>query len=196
MAPSGAWWDAYLNSAALLAHVSIMFTVMAIATFANLIFDPETRWSLAILVIWLVLIAVHALGILANRLLTGDDAEEAMVKSWQLDPEDVAARSSSWGHSMSPADPVDPATTSAPSAANDAWGTVGQVEQSWPQQKDDPESEQEDRVEATGVSANIPKRDERGRQRIPWRAATDIAWLRHREDGATETEKHQSELSS
>lgn len=164
--PTG-WWTSLLTVPALVRHLVLMFTTMAVITAVNLLTTPGTWWSLALLVFWVAVLIIHGLGLLAIGVLLDDD--------------DGAAR---------PAARPQPEVQPAPQGpALPGWlrargREASEAPMSWELRDDD----------APGASRSWPdppaegpgERAETSAEQGSWRAVTDIAWLRQpRANGAT-----------
>lgn len=193
---SQTWWKRYTTAEALLAHASLMLVTVAGLMIINLIATPRTWWSLAILVMWVTLVALHALATAAARFLHDDTSRDSASDRQK------AARRSEWADAA--ADQSSPTRTGRINArprgrkksdvATASWDLTDQSERSWPESGGESEnstSEQDDLVEETGW-AHAPA-DTDDARKIPWRAATDVAWLRHRENGTSPADRRTNE---
>ncbi len=166
--PAPAWWQAVLTVPSLLAHIVIMLGVCSALTFVNLLAGPRVWWSLAILVIWLALVIVHAIGVGSRSFLLGED-------------DDAPARPVR-NQSAEPIGPKVPGRLTLPKrdTASDAT-----VPKSWALSEDSPATGWAASPSPNGEPAPVPPPTD---EKIPWRAATDIAWLRRPRSAATDND--------
>ncbi len=151
-------WTALATVPALVKHVVVMFTTMAIVTALNLILNPGTWWSLALLVIWVAVIIIHGLGIVSMGVLL-DEAEPRRAPPPKLEDEPKRATTSTWA----PRQP-DEQRADAPVSQE----SRGEVLSSWPET---PSRRQQPPQEPAAEQGS-------------WRAVTDIAWLRQSRNGS------------
>lgn len=163
--PQPAWWLGVLTVPGLLAHVVIMLGVTSALTVVNLIAGPGVWWSLAILVIWLALVIIHAIGVGSRTLLFVDD-DDAPAPPPRVRGEPVGPAIPSWI--------TLPKRKAAPPA---------NVPESW-ELRDDATGPAWTATTANGEATPAPKPSEN--EKVPWRAATDIAWLRRPKPGASD----------
>lgn len=176
----GSRWVVPLSSTmSLLSHAGVLLAITASLTMINLVVNPGALWSRAILVIWLVVIVAHAIGIVILRLLNDDAGVASQLPRIQAEP------SSPWtqpngqqGTGMAAPDEgteragrVDP--------WKDAAAPVGESEISWPSSST-ATTELEQAPAGIGTRRNGASDD--ANQKVPWRAATEIAWLRKPRD--------------
>jgi hypothetical protein len=156
--PQPAWWHGALTVPGLLAHIVIMLGVTSLLTVVNLLAGPRVWWSLAILVIWLALVIIHAIGVGSRSLLFVEDSDADAGPA-----------------SRPRAEPIGPAVPGWLSLAKRNGEMEPHVPESWVLPDDTPEPPWTARIP--------PKREEKPTpapesEKVPWRAATDIAWLR------------------
>lgn len=156
--PQPAWWHGLLDVRWLLAHIVIMLGVASVLTVINLLTGPRVWWSLAILVIWLALVIIHAIGVGSRSLLFVEDDDAAAMPSTHRR-----------------AEPLGPAIPTRLTLPKRNVETAANVPESWELPDDTPAPAWNTRVP--------PSREEKpattpADEKVPWRAATDIAWLR------------------
>ncbi|MGI8977350.1 MAG: hypothetical protein ACR2GS_11595 [Thermomicrobiales bacterium] len=183
----------------LLNHVAIMFGVTAGLTLLNLVADPDGLWSRAILVIWLVLLIAHAVGILIVRLLSDDTTTSSKLP--RLRGERYDGPMSSWQRAMveNPSTTSgaqdDPEATAAQERA-DPWKHVvtpnGVADISWPE----PPVVDSEVDRASFKPTTKPDDDGERSERVPWRAATEIAWMRRRRGAEGESASGRQDSAS
>jgi hypothetical protein len=165
--PQPAWWQGILTVPGLLAHVVVMLGVTSALTVVNLIAGPRVWWSLAILVIWLALVIIHAIGVGSRTLLFVED-DDAPAPTPRVRGEPIGPAVPSW--ITLPKRHAEP-----PTNVPDSWelrdDTAGPVWTASP-------------ANADAAPASKPRAGEK----VPWRAATDIAWLRRPKPPAGEGE--------
>lgn len=174
--PQPAWWQGVLEVRWLLAHIVIMLSVASVFTVINLLTGPRVWWSLAILVIWLALVIIHAIGVGSRSLLFVED-------------DDAAARPSTRRR----AEPVGPAIPTWLTLPKRNGETAANVPASWELPDDTPAPAWTPRVTLTTEEkpASPP-----ANEKVPWRAATDIAWLRRPKPAASDAEPPPSKEAS
>lgn len=175
-----AWWASLVTIPVLLGHIVTMLSVMAVFSAINLILNPGTWWSLAILVLWLAVVSIHALGVASLRFLLEEDEPERVT------PPMVQAE---------PHGPPKPGgfdmlvheRTGKP--APGSWElTSNDTAPAWPQ------APAEGDKQAASHGADEPNGST---ERVPWRAATDIAWLRRpRQDAGSQDRPERNEEAS
>lgn len=164
--PQQAWWQVALTTPGLLAHIVVMLGVCSALTIVNLLAGPRVWWSLAILVIWLALVIVHAIGVGSRSFLFGED-------------DDAPARPAR-SQSAEPLGPVVPSWLTLPKRNTTPETSVPQ---SWALPDDSPTTGWAVSSAPNGEPASVPRPPD---EKIPWRAATDIAWLRRPRPAATD----------
>ncbi len=165
----------------LLHHVAIMFGATASLTLLNLIVDPDGLWSRAIMVIWLVVLIAHAVGILIVRLLSDDTTASSRLPRQRGEAQ--FGPMSSWQRALaetpSTSGPLDNPETTAAQEQADPWKNVatpnGTTDISWPE----PPVADAD-TERSSFTPTKPDDEGERSERVPWRAATEIAWMRRR----------------
>lgn len=175
------WWSPLVTLPALLGHVVVMLTVMAALTALNLAFNPGTWWSLAILVLWLTVVLVHVLARYAlGFLLEEDRNDEAAPPRVDVEPHG--------------------ATVHGPAVPNGRrQGRHDDAPISWELKSDDVISsawpKQGPEVAPPPPAETAPESGNGSGERVPWRAATDIAWLRRHRTGGAEASGANEEAS-
>lgn len=166
-----AWWARFVTVPILLGHIVTMFSVMALLTTVNLILNPGTWWSLAILVLWITIVIVHVLARYSLGFLLQEEPDvESPRQQVRVEPNGGTVHG-----------PAEPPNGQHPSRREDvpiSWElksdddvpATWQTGDSGPR-TDDPPTEQETE-DSNGSN-----------ERVPWRAATDIAWLRRQRTG-------------
>lgn len=156
---------AWMTVPALLRHIVLMLTVSSALTLLNLIATPRVWWSFAILVIWVAVVAIHAIGLFARSLLIEDTADEPRPRP-RAQVEEPARE----------AGPPVPAWLNLPKP----WRGQRQPEApiSWALPDDDG-------GDAWPAPPTTTERHPQAPERVPWREATDIAWLRRPSRGDT-----------
>lgn len=150
-------WAAVATLPALLGHIVVMLTVTSLLTIVNLVLTPGVWWSFAILVIWLAVVLIHGIGLVSLNLLLDDDDEEVRPAQPSAPARPAGPPVPSWLTLLT----RDEKTPDVPGS----WELVtDDTGSSWP---DRPEEAQAPRAEGPAVP-----------ERVPWGAATDIAWLR------------------
>jgi hypothetical protein len=174
--PEPAWWHGTLTVPGLLAHIVVMLVVSSVLTVTNLLAGPRIWWSLAILVVWLALVIIHAIGVGSRSLLFVDD-------------DDAAARPASRPRGE-PLGPAIPTWLTLP-RRNVAPGVS--VPESWELRDDTPAPA----WTATAAPTREPNPAPRpADEKVPWRAATDIAWLRRPKPTSSDEPPATKEASS
>jgi hypothetical protein len=146
----------------LLAHFVVMLSVASALTVINLLAGPRIWWSLAILVIWLALVVIHAIGVGSRSLLFVDDdgrpAQPTRVRG-------------------EPIGPVVPTWLALPKHNGEPQVSVPE---SWELRDDAPSPVWTASPASNGEArpAAKPQPKPGMDDKVPWRAATDIAWLR------------------
>lgn len=176
------WIRSLASFHSLLTHIAIMFGATAGFALLNLVVDPDGVWSRAILVVWLVVFIAHAVGIVILRLLSDDATHSGRFPRVTSDP--VQGPVSPWGAAMTGTQSTSAGGSDGDlvqSQQTDSWGNVttanGSADLSWPEPLTvEPSSD---------ASPPDGSEDARGRvvennDRVPWRAATEIAWMRKR----------------
>ena len=167
-APQPPWWQATLTVPALLAHIVVMLSVCSALAVVNLLATPRVWWSLAFLVIWLALVIIHAIGVGSRSLLFGEDELTSVrpVRRQRAEP-------------LGPAIPSRftlPKRNAAPDPT---------VPASWELPDDAPANDWAASSAPNGEPAPKPPLPN---EKVPWRAATDIAWLRRPRPAASDDE--------
>jgi hypothetical protein len=150
-----AWWSSLATVPALLGHIVIMLAVTSALTIVNLLAGPGVWWSLALLVIWLALVIIHAIGVASFHLLFDEEDEDEPAPAPRARAE--------------PHGPAVPSWLSLPKRDRDR--QQPQIPFTWALDDDAPAWPDQPAAE---TPTPPPPRDEK----VPWRAATDIAWLR------------------
>jgi hypothetical protein len=159
--PQPAWWLGALTVPGLLAHIVVMLGVSSVLTIINLLTGPRVWWSLAILVIWLALVIIHAIGVGSRTLLFDSEDAERAAPSTRVRGEPLGPDVPSW--LSLPKRNVAPQVT---------------VPESWELRDDTPGSAWTASTAQNGEAKPAPEPLPRPDDKVPWRAATDIAWLR------------------
>lgn len=156
----------WMTIPALLRHIVLMLTVSSVLTLLNLVTTPGVWWSFAILAIWFAVIIIHGIGLVSINLLLEDDDEEP-APAPRSRPEPLGPPLPTWMNLPKP-------------WANGA--KAPPVPTSWELKTDDIAS-WPDRPMTTSPAEPTVQAPER----LAWREATDIAWLRrpHRANGAS-----------
>lgn len=168
-----AWWRGLVTIPVFLAHVTVMLTAVSGLIVLNFLVNPGTWWSLAFLVLWFAVVVIHALGLVSINLLIEEDSDaEVTLPSVQAEP-----NGSSSGFPPNGGTPGrEPGSRQPP----DSWQReTEQQGQAWPE----PAAAAEANDGEDTVVDTRPGEPNGQSERIPWRAATDIAWLR-RSNGA------------
>jgi hypothetical protein len=151
-------WTRLATVPALVKHVVVMFTTMALVTTINLIVNPSTWWSLALLVIWVAVVIIHGLGgISIGVLLDEDEPRPAPLPKAEARSKGVTT--SSWA-------PRQPDEQRADTPARQE--RQDEILSAWPE----------------APSHRQPPREEPAAEHGSWRAVTDIAWLRQSRNGS------------
>ncbi len=156
--PQPTWWHSVLTVPGLLGHIVVMLGVCSAFTIINLLAGPRVWWSLAILVIWLALVIVHAVGVGSRSLLFGEDDETATPPARRPRTEPLGPAVPSWL--------TLPKRDATPQPI---------VPQTWALPDDPPATDWAASPDAKDEPAPAPRPAD---EKVPWRAATDIAWLR------------------
>lgn len=172
------WWNPFMTPTALLAHITVMLVVTSVLALINLMLNPAVWWSLAILVVWLVFIVIHAVGLLAARLLAEEDASSAWSASQDASERQDPARPG-WQDVNDPRHHEEAQDTVTSEVTTETWTAAGRSRRSWPQSTSGSQADGDEDSANSGAGAT----DTGESERVPWRAATDIAWLRRRHDG-------------
>ncbi len=198
--PLASPWVKLLSSFhSLLAHIGIMLGVTACLTILNLVVDPADVWSRAILVIWLVLVIAHGIGIVIVRLLSDEPITNRDLPRVQAEPH--GAPTSSWAQAM-----AENPTTSGPQSEGDetrsryrdaSWNNAadanGAPDLAWPEPPaPDSDAEQSSSDSVTRQDEDAADRNEK----VPWRAATEIAWMRRRQDAEEDPGRRRQDPAS
>lgn len=185
-------WVGLLSSfQALLKHIGIMLGVTATLALLNLLVDPADFWSRAILVIWLVIVVAHGIGMVIVRLLADETVGSRELPRVEAEPH--YAPTSPWAHANLQQQDAAP----QPPERADPWKDVAappdEPDVSWPQPATaTPEPDRPPSELRTSEHA-----DESGwNEKVPWRAATEIAWLRKRRDAEQRPEPKQRDSAS
>ncbi len=166
----------FLTTPALVSHIVVMLCVCSGLMLVNLIAAPRVWWSIAVLAIWLAVVIIHGIG-LASRSLLAEDEDAPAPASSAVPPGQPSTAPTgppmpawlsmpSWDRSSSPSIPQ------SWELNEDAVDTSATTRTSWPEQ-------------ATGSQRAAPEHPPP--QRVSWRAATDIAWLRRPSRKSAET---------
>lgn len=183
LAPASGWAP-FVTTPVLLGHIVVMLSVMALLTLVNLMVNPGTWWSLAILVLWLTIVIVHVLARFSLGFLLDEEPDTA----------DRAPRVTAEPHGGAVHGPAVPNGRHTTSRED--------VPISWELKSDDdapPTWRTPDEPTTSAAPAQEePERSNGTNERVPWRAATDIAWLRrHRSygEGGTSAGAHEDSPS-
>ena len=175
-----AWWSSLVTIPVLLGHIVTMLSVMAVFSAINLIVNPGTWWSLAVLVLWLALVIIHAIGVASLRFLLEEDEAEGVA------PPRVHA------------EPHGPQTPGGfDMLVHERTGKP--VPGSWELTRNDsvpswPQAPKASETQSTEPRIDVPNGST---ERVPWRAATDIAWLRRpRHDAGGQEQPERNEEAS
>lgn len=174
------WWREYGTVPALLGHIAIMLTTVSALTLLNLVLNPGTWWSLAILVLWFTFVVIHALGIVSINLLLDESDDDTAPPRVHAEPHGPETFEQGPVHG--------PAQETQASPASDWQAPKSPEDHSWPSAADS-------ETESESFKPLDLDEDSSKNERVPWRAATDIAWLRRRGrdgDDATEANKDAS----
>ncbi len=158
--PQPSWWHGVLTVPGLLAHVVVMLGVTSTLTVINLLTGPRIWWSLAILVIWLALVIIHAIGVGSRSLLFVEDDDQVARPPGRPRAEQLGPSIPTWLTLPKRNGAVEPDVPASWELPDDA------PEPAWP-------------LRATPIldDQTAPK-SAPADEKVPWRAATDIAWLR------------------
>lgn len=179
---AGSPWLALLSSVqSLLAHTGLMLAITAGLMLINLLVTPGTLWSSAIVVIWLVVLVAHAVGLVISRLLSYEASTSDPSPRVHAEPH--AGPLAPWmnvnGHRET--ETVAAAHTPSRPDGNDSdpWKNVAapadETETSWPQA---PTATAEPDLPDTDGLSKSNGHNADASDKVPWRAATEIAWLR------------------
>jgi hypothetical protein len=153
---------------ALLGHIVVMLTTCSVLAIVNLLTTPGTWWSFAVLAVWFALVAIHGIGLVSiSVFLDEDDAERPTAPSARPEATNPPAGPPAPNWLTFPRPRSDRAEVPVPAS----WRlTEDGTPPSWPAPPAGPPAPK---------PAPVP-------ERLPWRAATDIAWLRRpsREHGS------------
>lgn len=188
------WWSGYLTVSSLLGHIAIMLTVVSALTLLNLALNPGTWWSLAILVLWFALVVIHALGLVSVNLLLDESVSGTVPPRVQAEPHGPQPpdRMETNEPQRETTDPPANSWKSGTSPQSQSWGNAEASEPDG-ESRSEPAREPDDE-EFTPL--NLNQDDDAKHERVPWRAATDIAWLRRRRDGSDSGTQANEEASS
>lgn len=175
--PQPAWWLGVLTVPSLLGHIVVMLGVCSALTVVNLLAGPRLWWSLAILVIWLALVIIHAIGVGSRSLLFADDDAEAPAQSVRRPR----------------AEPIGPAVPTWLNLPRRNSTPETPVPESWKLPDDTPDPDWDASPAQNGEPAPAP---EPKPEKVPWRAATDIAWLRRPRPAGSDEEPPPSKTAS
>jgi hypothetical protein len=152
---------------ALLAHIVIMLAVTSVLTVVNLLAGPRVWWALAVLVLWLALVIIHAIGLATRSLLfVEEDGEPAPPR---VRPEPLGPAVPGW-LSLPRRNVREPEPEPEPRVP-ESWELKDDTAPAWPAQP---------------LSDSPLKKKPASDEKVPWRAATDIAWLRRPRATATD----------
>jgi len=173
-------WVVPLSSTkSLLSHAGVLLAITASLTMLNLVVNPEALWSRAILVIWLVVIVAHAIGIVILRLLNDDAGVASQLPRIQAEPSSPWTQPNGQPSAGMTARDDDTENTGRVDPWKDVAAPVGESEVSWPSSST-ATTELEQAPAEIGTRRNGASDD--ANQKVPWRAATEIAWLRKPRD--------------
>lgn len=201
LSPGAPWVVALTSRRSLIAHIEIMLGASATMSMLNLVLNPGSLWSRAIIVVWLVGLVAHAVGIVVVRLLNEDsEASGGIARRAQAEPH--AGPPSSWAlvTDETPSDlQPNPENTPEPER-EDPWQHVQtppeESETSWPQAATASPDSSEAHDEGEDREIREPAEETSERERVPWRAATEIAWLRGRGFQGSGSDAHGQDSAS
>jgi hypothetical protein len=193
-------WASLVSVRALLGHIVLMLGVMAVLTVVNLLVNPGTWWSLAIQVVWFSLVIIHALALVSMGVILEEDEEEsAPAPRIYAEPAIPPQALTGWSVPATgtepaqelPSDPGDPGPWRAAPIAGPDQSEVR------PAKPETAEPAADTEPAPTPDFTPLSFDPETGKsERIPWRAVTDIAWLRRRTNGDTGTSDSDRKASS
>ncbi|HYH13490.1 MAG TPA: 2TM domain-containing protein [Thermomicrobiales bacterium] len=171
-------WGRLVTIPALVGHIVVMLTAMSVLTALNLLLNPGTWWSLAILMLWLTIVIVHVLARFTLSFLL-DEGDQGRASPPRVDVE--------------PHGPAMPGP-GVPNGRRAARKEREDVPISWELKSDEAASSAWPRTEASSPTTRESETasSNGSSERVPWRAATDIAWLRrNRASGGTASDSNE-----